>query len=430
MRSRAELRAAGEWGLRAVLIALLALALWRTLHARARGGETRRIASGALARALGDATRGAGVRAIDVELDALPTPLQRAWLGALRGAGLTVRWHGPVPALALSAERVREPDAAVRLLLAADNGAAVAIGDAVGALDTLRVRAGGATLDAPEVVGPVRAQQGSYVASVVPPRPAARREVLVLARAGWESRFVLAALGEAGWHLRARLVAAPGIAVTDAGLLPIDTARYDVVVALDSSAADLAPAIARFVGAGGGLVAAGGATSLGPLRAIVPARAGTRRPGRILLDADSMTRAGLPLRALAALRPDAVLLERQPAGIAVAVRRAGAGRVLAVGYDESWRWRMLGGASGPSAHRAWWSRTVGLVAPEREVADSGVPAGDAAPRASLVASLGPSGVAMEASTGSGDDTLPLALLVLIAVALLAETASRRFRGAR
>ena len=429
MRSRAELRAAGEWGLRAVLIALIALALWRALHARAQGGETRRIASGALARTLGDATRGAGVSAIDVELDALPTPVQRAWLGALRGAGLTVRWHGPVPALALSAERVREPDAAVRLLLAADSGAAVAIGDAAGALDTLLARAGGATLEAPEVVGHVRAQQGRYVASVALPPASARREVLVLARAGWESRFVLAALGEAGWRLRARLVAAPGVAVTDAGLLPIDTTRYDVVVALDSSAADLAPAIARFVGAGGGLVAAGGATSLGPLRSIVPARAGPRRPGRILLDADSMTRAGLPLRPLAALRGDAVLLERQPAGIAVAVRRAGAGRVLAVGYDESWRWRMLGGVSGPLAHRAWWSRTVGLVAPDHEVAGPAVPGGDAAPRAALVATLGPSGGALEASTGTGDDTLPLVLLVLIAAALLAETASRRFRGA-
>src|SRR5258707_512993 len=83
----------------------------------------------------------------------------------------------------------------------------------------------------------------------------------VLGGAGWEIKVVLAALTEAGWGVRARLPAAPGVAITDPALLPIDTARYDVVVALDSSASDLAPSIARFVGTGGGLVAAGGATT-------------------------------------------------------------------------------------------------------------------------------------------------------------------------
>jgi hypothetical protein len=275
----------------------------------------------------------------------------------------------------------------------------------------------------------VRAGLGAYSASVAPPPATARRDVLVLGRASWESKFVQAALGEAGWRIRARQPVAPGVTVADAGLLPIDTTRYDVVVALDSTAADLAPAVARFVAAGGGLVAAGGATELASFRALLPARAGLRRPGRILLDADSVTRADLPLRPLGTLRDDAVILDRQSGGVASAVRRAGSGRVLAVGYDESWRWRMLGGAGGPAAHRAWWSRTVGLVAPERGAERTTTP-DDAAPLASLVSALGPQAPAASRAARAGGDALPLALLVLVAAALLAETASRRFRGAR
>src|SRR5439155_1311169 len=185
-----------------------------------------------------------------------------------------VRWGGDVPSLALAAERVREPTAAVRVLLAADTGA-VSLTDSAGVLDTLRATSGGATLEASDVVGTVRARRGTYAASATPPAPADRRDVLVLGRASWESKFVLAALTEA------------------------------------------------------------------------------------------------------------VPLEGQAAGVATAVRRAGAGRVLSIGYDESWRWRMLGGTSGLPAHRAWWSRMVGLVAPEhgaRAVGD----VGDAAPAAALI----------------------------------------------
>jgi len=430
MPSRAELRRAGEWVLRTALVAGLALALWRAVHERAPGAEPRAANSGSLARALDEATRGARVGAIDLEIDGMPSIAQRAWLAALHASGVPVRWRGTPPALGLSAERVREPDAAVRVLLAADVGTAVALSDSAGALDTLRARGGGASLEAGDVVGAVQARRGAYAASVALPPATAQRDVLVLGRAGWESKFVLVALTETGWHVRARLPAAPGVAVTDPALLPIDTARYDVVVVLDSTAADLAPAIARFVAAGGGLVAAGGATTLDALRGLVPARAGARIPGRILLDADSATRADLPLRPLGGLRADAVPLERQSSGLAAAVRRAGSGRVLAVGYDESWRWRMLGGASGPAAHRAWWSRIVGLVAPEHESPRPSSAGGDAAPVAALVSALGPPTSAVSSARVRPGDTLPLALLVLVAAALLAETASRRFRGAR
>jgi hypothetical protein len=408
---------------------LLAIALWRALHERAQGAEHRSATAATLPRTLREATASPAIGSIALTFDSLPSSVQRAWLSALRHAGVAVHWRGELPALGLAAERVREPVSRTRVLLVADAGAPLALTDSAGALDTLRLRAGGASLEAADVVGEVRARRGAFVASAALPPAQPRREVLVLGRAGWESKFVLAALSEAGWRVRARLPTAPGVAVSDPALLPIDSARYDAVVALDSSAIDLAPAIARFVASGGGLVVAGSATMLDAFRPLVPARAGDRRPGRILLDADSVTRADLPLRPLAALRADAVPLERQSAGLAAAVRRAGNGRVLSLGYDESWRWRMLGGASGPALHRAWWSRTVGLVAPEHGDAASAARA-DAAPTAALVDALGPASAGARSATESASDALPLALLALIAAALLAETASRRLRGAR
>jgi hypothetical protein len=428
MPSRAEPRRALEWLLRTALVALLAAALWRSTQRAPARPEQRRATARTLSRTVHDATRDARITAIDLSVDSLPTEAHRGWLRALRGAGVAVHWHGTPPPLALAAERAREPNAPVRVLLAADAGAEVTLTDSAGTLDTLRPRGGGAALEAADVVGMVRARRGSFAASTSIAPAAAPRAVLVLGRASWESKFVLAALGDAGWTLRAWLPAAPGVAVVDRALLPIDTARYDVVVALDSTAASLAPDIARFVAAGGGLVVGGDATTLEALRTLVPARAGARRPGRILLDADTVTRADLPLRPLTAFRADAVRLERQGADVTVAVRRAGRGRVLAIGYDESWRWRMLGGSSGPAAHRAWWSRSVGLVAPEHE--QTALRTADAAPTAALVEALGP---ASRSSASSGDGAaarLPLAILLGIAVALLVETASRRLRGAR
>jgi hypothetical protein len=430
MRSPADTRRVIEWGLRGVLVALLATALWRLLHETTPAAGARAARTSTLARALHDASADARIGAIDLELDSMPAAPHRAWLAALRDAGVAVRWHGAPPALGIAAERVREPDAPVRVLLVASPGATLALSDSAGALDTVRAARGGATLEASDVVGEVRARSGAWTARIAPPPAGTRRAVLVLGRAGWESRFVIAALGEAGWSVRARLPAAPGVAVSDAGLLPIDTTRYDVVVALDSSAADLAPAIVRFVRAGGGLVAAGSATTLDAFRGVLPARTGARLPGRILLETDSVTRAVLPIRPLTALRSDAIPLERQAAGIATAVRRAGPGRALSIGYDESWRWRMLGGASGLPAHRAWWSRSVGLVAPEREDDRASATGMEAAPLAALVATLGPPSSASSVPADRSGDALPLWLLASISAALLAETASRRFRGAR
>ena len=427
MRSRTDLRVASEWVARVTLIAVLAMALWRSTRAAEDISIARSIKASALASALAPLAADAQVTAVDVDIDAMPSNAERDMLVALGRAEVVVRWHGAPPVLAIEATRVREPDDRARILVFSGSTAPVALVDSAGVLDSIRAGSG-ATIDAEAIVGAVRAEQGRFAARATPSPTAPRHAVLVLGRPDWESRFIIAALTESGWTVRASTPTAPGVVVRDEGILPIDTARYDAVVALDASAADLAPAIARFVSEGGGLVAEGSALSLNALRALVPAHAGERRPGRILLAEDTVTRRDLPLRPLSAIRSDAMTLERQVEGPSLVARRAGMGRVVAIGYDESWRWRMLGGASGLAAHRRWWSAAVGSVSPDR--AGNGVANGSAAPVATLVSALGRPSAPAIGGTRDSRNPLPLLLMVLVAAALLAETGSRRFRGAR
>ncbi len=89
---------------------------------------------------------------------------------------------------------------------------------------------------------------------------------------------------------------------------------------------------------------------------------------------------------------------------------------------------MLGGVSGLSAHRRWWSAAVGSVAPERAVPAASN--GSAAPVAALVSALGRPAAPSSEGTRESRNPLPLILMLVVAAALLAETASRRFRGLR
>lgn len=414
--------------MRATLVATLVAALWRAWQPSGTSARTRSVKGSELTRELPGLAITPGLSGIDVVVDANPTGETRDLLVALRRSGTSVRWSGTPPPLAIAVTPLRDPSGGSRVVVAGGATAALALTDSAGPLDSLRAEQG-ATLELSAPVGVIRVAQGGFSASSAVGRSSTRRGVLVLGRLGWESKFVMQALGEAGWAVRVRVPAAPGAIVLDQDILPIDTGRYDVVVALDSTAADFAPAIARFVMQGGGLVASGGALRLEALRPLVPGRASERQPGRILLGADTVTPPDLPARAISGLRDDALVLEQTRAGVMLAARRAGLGRAIAVGYDESWRWRMLGGTSGAAAHRAWWSRTVSSVAPERPFAE-GKPTGDEAPLAALVGALGPPSIVSAMESRPTRDRLPLALFALIAVALLAETASRRFRGAR
>ena len=426
MPSRADGRRVAEWVLRGAMVVALVVSLWRVLHEDVTSAAGRVASSRDLAKPMSEAITNPAVSRISVKVDSTLSRSDRDMLAALARSGVAVHWSGNAPTLALEVLRQRDPSSAGRMLVLGGDRTVVA--DSAGVLDTVRA-ASGATMESETVVGSVRASTGTFAARAEAPAPIIPRAVLVLGRAGWEAKFVIAALTESGWIVRASLPASPTVTVRDAGVLPIDTSRYDVVVALDSSAADVAPAIAKFVVQGGGLVAGAGALSLDALRGVAPAAASARVPGRILLAEDSVTPKDLPISALVSLRREALPLARERPGIALAARRAGAGRVLAIGYDESWRWRMLGGSTGLAMHRTWWSHAAASVAPERGAA-SEIDNSDAAPRAALIDALGEPSTDATRDTAPPGQPLPIAILAAIALLLLAEVASRRFRGVR
>jgi hypothetical protein len=493
-RARVGGRRAAEWGLRGAAVAALAVALWQRLApaAPAAAGAVARADEGGLGAALARWTA-APTPAADVRLDTVPGPAARAWLAALAAAGTRVTWGAArAPVLAATAERAADPAGGLRLLAAAPHGAAVRAADALGVLDSGRAgaeRAGNVSADAsiilglPDAAGMLRVRvdgaasgagaatrgsaggaggAGGGAARVATPNAAPRLgAVLVVAHAGWEGRFVAAALEERGWAVRTRFAIAPRVAVGDArgaaagaagapagpaGLPPaarLDTATLAAVVALDSTAAPLGPALARYVRAGGGLVLAGDAARAPALAALAAAA-----PGPTIDDSSGA------VAPLARPRPDAVPLARRPVAgapaLVAAARRVGAGRVVQLADLETWRRRFRPDAAAPAAHRAWWAQAVAAAAyapappgpPTAHASPSGAsPLADSlpdpAPLAATAAALGPPSAP---SPSDGENTLrprpaaprriPDAVLIPLALAaLLTEVASRRLRGA-
>ncbi|MDB4888977.1 MAG: putative rane protein, partial [Gemmatimonadetes bacterium] len=234
MRSRAERRRVGEWVLRAALFAVLLVALWRSLQRTDTSRVARTTSATAFSKDLERIVASNAVGSVDLATDAMPSRADRDALVALRRNGVAVRWNGSPPPLALEATRAREPEARARLHIIGGGAQVLALVDSAGLLDSVRAGAG-ATVDAASIVGTVRVGAGTFAATAHAPKQETRRAVLVLGRADWETKFVMQALSEAGWVVRARIPAAPNVDVRDDGILPIDTARYDVVVALDSS---------------------------------------------------------------------------------------------------------------------------------------------------------------------------------------------------
>src|SRR5213076_1669998 len=74
--------------------------------------------------------------------------------------------------------------------------------------------------------------------------------------------------------------------------------------------------------------------------------------------ADSITLRSEGFYPVISLGADAVPLERAAGEVVVAARRVGAGRVLQVGYDATWQWRVAGQPGSDAAHRRWWSQLV------------------------------------------------------------------------
>jgi hypothetical protein len=432
MPSRAEMRVRVEHVLRAIVITVLAIMLWHSLHDQIDPGR-QVVSARALGRELPKWTALAKAPGrIHVQLDSAPSPLERAWLSALAGAGSGVTWGGDLPSVMIDAQPVASPTGGTKVSVAAPRGSSVVMSDDVGVIDTVRAQNVGAALALTSVAGQLSARVKGSVTSTVPRDSAVLHKVLVIGDAGWESKFVVAALEEEGWKVDAFIRVAPGVDVTQGSAAVIDTSRYSAVVALDGAASPYANRIIEFARTGGGVVLAEQAASLdvfAPLRAGAVGRSTSE--ARAIQSGGSVGLTTLVLAPITSLRSDAVALERRAGAVAVAARRIDAGRALQLGYEDTWRWRMGGGEGAVRDHRVWWTGLVSSVAYASRVPRATVSAStDEAPMIGLVAVIGPgtSAGTIVKLTGKSVDWM-MWLFVLLALGLVAEIASRRLRGA-
>jgi hypothetical protein len=330
----------------------------------------------------------------------------------------------------IDAQPVASPTGGTKILLAAPGGSSVVMSDDIGVIDTIRTQNRGASLVLNSVAGNLAARVKGSVASTAQPDSVVLHKILVIGEAGWESKFVVAALEEEGWKVDAFIRVAPGVDVTQ-GSAVIDTSRYSAVVALDGAASPYADRIIEFVQTGGGVVLTPQAASLDAMALL---RAGA--VGRVSSEArpieasGSVNLATLALAPITSLRADAIPLGNRAAAVAIAVRRVGAGRALQLGYEDTWRWRMGGGDGAVRDHRVWWTELVSGVAYGPRVPRTTGNAGNEAPRLGLVAAIGPSVPRGAVSNLSATRSDWIAwLFLLLALALTSEIASRRFRGA-
>ena len=416
--------------MRGVVIAVLGVMLWQSLRPQSGAGRAANL-SGVDARSLASLSMLSTVPSrVQLRLTAVPSAFERSWLSAIAGAGSNVSWSCDLPATMIAAQAIASPTGGTRVDVAAPTKSAVILRDELGAIDTLPIRNGGASLLLPPTTEPLTAVLNATTATTTARDSLVLRKVLVIGSVGWESKFVVAALDEAGWKVDANLRVAPGVDVSQGASAIVDTSRYSAVVALDAAAAPFAGRIIAFVQQGGGVILAPAAASLD---AMSPLRAGTvgRASGGSNPTASAATGvASIPLAPLTSIRSDAAAIEKRGSSVAVAGRRVGAGRVVQVGYEDTWRWRMAGGDQSVRDHRQWWTDRVSSVAYAPAITRATFATADEAPLASLVDALGPASALSVANgfTARAADTLIL-LFVLLALALTAEVASRRLRGA-
>lgn len=430
MRSRDSLRPTLEWSLRLVSLGLIAWIIWLALAPLDVSGARRGAASRSLADSLAEWTLDPRAESLHVTIDTVPDRTERDWLAALRRAGSTVTWSSrSLTPSALEVVPVNDPSGGVRALVAAPRGARVTMSDALGIMDSVVMAGPVAELRARSVEGAVRASPGGGTANAVVRDSLAPRGVVVLGSAGWEAKFAIAALEESGWEVAARLAVAPGMEVGQ-GSVRLDTAVSGVVVALDSVAARDARKIERFVREGGGLVLAGDAARSAGFARLAAGGVGRRVKAAAISFADSAPRRALGYFPIVEITSGAVPLETRDGGMVAAARRVGAGRVVQVGYDETWRWRLQGAGASPEEHRAWWSAVVGSAgyraAHGAKIESSSL---DPAPVAATFAALGsPTTLDITVPRSPTHPALRGWMLLLLLATLLAEWTSRRLRG--
>jgi hypothetical protein len=382
-------------------------------------------------------TRSASIAPLHVNLAVAPEAWTTDWLGALAHSGRSVTWSGTPAAIAMSTEPLVDPNGGVRIDIAAPNGSVVAVHDEASPIDSVRVADLGATIATPIAVGKISGSVSGEIVSATAPDSARLKSVAVIGAAGWEGKYIASALEERGWRVVARFTVAPKVDVTENVSTPtivLDTSKIAAVIAIDSTINSYGAEVERFVRSGGGLILAGPAGSARVVASLAPGTLLPRtRPN--LRPNDTIKLGTTGFYPVSVGRGDGVTLEKRADGVAMAARRVGAGRVIQLGYDDSWRWRMAGAPGSEAAHREWWTRVVASVAYTSNVLPASTTArrtplraADAAPVANLVDKLGP------ARTLPGSLPSPpldrRILLTLMIILLLAEWTSRRLRGKR
>jgi hypothetical protein len=428
MRSPGSVRAGFEWLLRAAVIALLAWYLFFVLRSRTQGAAEG-ATSAELRTALVRWSTIARPARVHTTLDHPPAGSERDWLAALSATGTRVEWSGPslLPTAVAVAPRA-DPAGGADVSVAAPAGSTVMLRDTLGVLDSARAAASGVrayipkprpTIDA--VVGPVSARAARHDSLDL-------KRLLVSGQAGWETKFVVAALEERGWDVDAHFVVSPKSDVRQGEIAAIDTARYSAVLAVDTAAARYADRIARYVRSGGGLVlwtpAASAFASVAPGGGV----------GIVIEDegrapTDSAPRLELELVPITRLAEDAIVLERRGSDVSLAARRVGPGRVIQTGYTNAWRWRMAGGDEAPESHRTWLAGLVARVAYTGRTTISAAPT-DVAPLASLIDRLGPAVATGAGGAGLDPNEMLRRVFGLLCGAMVLEWASRRVRGVK
>jgi hypothetical protein len=416
----------GERLLRAASLLLLAGLLVREL----RPGEApaaARVSGASLGGALSGFTWDAAPARLHLHLDGGLPAYQRDWLAALAGAGTPVTWEGGGPdAVGLAADPAADPAGGTLAWVAGPTSSRLLLEDGLGSLDSLRPRGEGARLRIRSASARLRLVGGSTRAESEVRDSLRLGRVLLLGRAGWEAKFVAAALEERGWRIDARMALSPRGDVRQGAVPGIDTARYSAVIVLDSSPAE-ARLLAGYLRAGGGLILSAAAARSPGLAALAAGAPGELVPAREVFDTvGADPRASLGLHSLR-IRDDAVILERRGGLVAVAARRLERGRVITLGYEDTWRWRMGGPASGMEDHRDWWADLVGGVAYTGEISRAVGATSDEAPRAAFFSRLGPPAAG---PLDSSARRVPLAVwFAALLATLLLEWGLRRWRGA-
>ncbi|MGI8509653.1 MAG: hypothetical protein ACR2MQ_10035 [Gemmatimonadaceae bacterium] len=404
MPSRADVRrAAIEWLLRTVSIALLLVLLMRVLrsdlHSDPQSHATVIADPNGVHSAL-PAWTVTALPALHLKLASIPTPLDRDWLHALAHSGTSVTWEGDsLLPTAATVTRMVDPVPTWRAAVAMPRGSRIVLSDGAGLIDSISSAGNsGMTAILPDMVDRLGASAHGTTAWATVHDSAVLRRLLVEGSASWETKFAVAALQERGWTVDALTHVAPGVDIREGAPSRPDTARYAAVIAIDTSATFISDGAAAYVRSGGGLVTLHDAISIGP--------SGSR----------------------------AVVLGKRADGTALTAYRSGQGRVLRVGYSDVWRSRMgaRDSVTDPAAsNRAWWGDVIASVAyaPRLFVRSDG--AVDPAPLASMYDRVGPPSPGTHLTLAGSAGGIPsYVLFALLLVTLLLEWASRRLRGER